>query len=103
MAGIKWRVNPQSLYEKRFKQGVISMMSDVERRAMTRSPVLTGALRNSARVQDSDKGVAVTFGSTRAPYAYIRHEVNHKHPSTVKYLTKAAQEVANSDIRRHFE
>lgn len=103
MAGIKWQVNPRTLYDKRFKQGVIMMMSDVERKAMARAPVLTGALRNSARLQASDKSVAVIFGSTRVPYAYIRHEVNHKHPSTVQYLAKAAQEVANSDIGRYFK
>jgi len=103
MAGIKWQVNPQLIYDKRFKQGVIMMMSDVERKAMARAPVLTGALRNSARLQDSDKSVAVIFGSTRVPYAYIRHEVNYKHPSTVQYLAKAAQEVANSDIGRYFK
>lgn len=103
MAGIKWQVNPRALYDKRFKQGVIMMMSDVERKAMARAPVLTGALRNSARLKATRDGAEVMFGSTRVPYAYIRHEVNYKHPSTVKYLAKAAQEVANSDIGRYFK
>ena len=103
MSGIKWQVNPRPLYDKRFKQGVIMMMSDVERKAMARAPVLWGALRDSARLQDSGKSVAVMFGSTRVPYAYIRHEVNYKHPSTVQYLAKAAQEVANSNIGRYFK
>lgn len=103
MAGIKWQVNPRPLYDKRFKQGVIMMMSDVERKAMARAPVLTGALRNSARLKATRDGAEVTFGSTRVPYAYIRHEVNYKHPSTVQYLAKAAQEVANSDIGRYFK
>lgn len=103
MAGIKWQVNPQALYDKRFKQGVIMMMSDVERKAMARAPVLTGALRNSARLKATRDGAEVMFGSTRVPYAYIRHEVNYKHPSTVQYLAKAAQEVANSDIGRYFK
>lgn len=103
MAGIKWQVNPQALYDKRFKQGIIMMMSDVERKAMARAPVLTGALRNSARLKATRDGAEVMFGSTRVPYAYIRHEVNYKHPSTVQYLAKAAQEVANSDIGRYFK
>lgn len=103
MAGIEWKTNPQSLYEKRFKQGVLTMMSDVERKAMARAPVLSGALKNSARIKDTSDGVAVMFGSTRAPYAYVRHESNKRHPSTVKYLAKAAQEVANSDVRRYFK
>ena len=103
MAGIKWQVNPRQLYDKRFKQGVIMMMSDVERKAMARAPVLTGALRNSARLKATRDGAEVMFGSTRVPYAYIRHEVNYKHPSTVQYLAKAAQEVANSDIGRYFK
>lgn len=103
MAGIEWRANPRPLYDQRFKQGVLTMMSDVERKAMARAPVLTGALRNSARVKDTSDGVAVMFGSTRVPYAYVRHESNNKHPSTVKYLAKAAQDVANSDIGRYFK
>ena len=103
MAGIKWQVNPRQLYDKRFKQGVIMMMSDVERKAMARAPVLWGALRDSARLKATRDGAEVTFGSTRVPYAYIRHEVNYKHPSTVQYLAKAAQEVANSDIGRYFK
>ena len=113
--GIQWKgEHPSNKFIQIWRAGCLNMMADVEAKAQFNAPVLTGALRNSARLKATRDGAEVTFGTDgpktkgkdgggRVDYALLRHEVNHKHPSTVQYLAKAAQEVANSDIGRYFK
>ena len=113
--GIQWKgEHPSNKFIQIWRAGCLNMMADVEAKAQFNAPVLTGALRNSARLKATRDGAEVTFGTDgpktkgkdgggRVDYALLRHEVNHKHPSTVHYLAKAAQEVANSDIGRYFK
>lgn len=104
MAGIQWKGQPPTqAFEKRWRAGVLNMMADVQRRAMTNAPVKTGALKASGRIRATKEGAEVTFGSSRVEYARLRHEVNHLHPGTIKYLARAADAVSKSDITRFFK
>ena len=113
--GIRWKgERPDRKFIQIWRAGCLNMMADVQAKAQFNAPVLTSALRNSARLKATRDGAEVTFGtdgpktkgkdgSSRVDYALLRHEVNHLHPGTTKYLARAAQEVANSDIGRYFK
>ena len=104
MSGIQWKgAPPDELFTRRWRAGVLNMMADVQMKAQTNAPVLTGALRNSARIRATRDGAEVTFGSSRVKYALIRHEVNNLHPSTTKYLARAAEDVARGNLARYFK
>ena len=94
MAGIQWKgTPPDELFAKRWRAGVLNMMSDVQMKAQTNAPILTGALRNSARIRATRDGAEVTFGSSRVDL----------HPSTTKYLARAAEDVAKGNLARYFK
>lgn len=104
MAGIRWKGQPpDEMFIRRWNAGVLNMMSEVQRIAQTNAPILTGALRNSARIRATRDGAEVTFGSSRVDYALLRHEVNHLHPSTIKYLARAAESVSRGNLARFFK
>ena len=104
MAGIQWKgTPPDELFTKRWRAGVLNMMADVQMKAQTNAPILTGALRNSARIRATRDGAEVTFGSSRVDYALLRHEHNNLHPSTTKYLARAAEDVAGGNLARYFK
>lgn len=104
MAGIKWKGQPpDEVFQKRWAAGVLNMMAEVQRLAQINAPILTGALRNSARIRATRDGAEVTFGSSRVDYALLRHEKNNKHPSTTKYLARAAEDVARGNLARYFK
>lgn len=101
--GIKWQGEPPSkMFVQIWRAGCLNMMADVEAKAQFNAPVLTGALRNSARITATRDGAEVTFGSSRVDYALLRHEVNHLHPGTTKYLARAAEDVARGDLAQYF-
>lgn len=104
MAGIQWKGEaPQGYWQKVFRAGVLNMMSDVNRKAQMNAPVLTGALRASGKISATRDGAQVTYGSSRVPYARVRHEVNNLHPGTTKYLARAAQDVSRGDVAVYFK
>lgn len=115
--GIKWQGEPPSkMFVQIWRAGCLNMMADVEEKAQFNAPVLSGALRNSARLTATRDGAEVTFGSSRedhallrhevnsrVDYALLRHEVNHLHPGTTKYLARAAEDVARGDLAQYFK
>lgn len=103
MGAIRWlNSDPNGYFVQRWRAGALNMMSDVQRLAKINAPVRTGALKNSGRLAATREGAAVTFGSPRVRYAFIRHEVNHLHPQTRKYLARAADSVGRGNIAKYF-
>lgn len=113
--GIKWQGEPPSkMFIQIWRAGCLNMMADVQEKAQFNAPVLWGGLRNSARLKATRDGAEVTFGTDgpktkgkdgggRVDYALLRHEVNHKHPGTTKYLARAAEDVARGDLTQYFK
>lgn len=65
-------------------------------KATKRTPIQTGALRRSGRVEVVGDAVEISFGGAEAPYAGYVHEILHYvHPvGQAKYLESAVQEDA---------
>lgn len=102
--GIQWQgKHPNEAFIQRWRAGCLNMMADVETKAQFNAPVLTGALRNSARIRVTRDGAEVTFGSARVDYALLRHEKNNLHPSTTKYLARAAMDVSRGNLAQYFK
>lgn len=82
--------------------GLLEMSTDIDRRAKALAPVETSALRNSGKVSPIANGYKVSFGSSRVPYARIRHEVNNKNPHTRRYLVRAGDSVVRGNTAKYF-
>jgi hypothetical protein len=65
-------------------------------KAVKYTPLLTGALRRSGKVEINGDQVEISFGGAEAPYAVYVHEILHYvHPvGQAKFLERAVQEDA---------
>lgn len=84
------------------QEGLLEMVTDIDRRAKVIAPVETGALVNSGLISRIAKGYKLSFGSARVPYARRRHFENKKNPQTTGYLTKAADAITRGDVSKYF-
>lgn len=107
MSQIIWSARIKDIPLEKFKQGGLRWASAVENRAVNNAPILTGALRRSAHIQQpSENVIEVEFGgsSSRSPhevrYALRRHYENNKNPQTRYYLKRA---VDSTPIERFFK
>lgn len=81
--------------------GIEKMGMDIANQAQRNAPVLTGALVNSIRKEDTGPtSVAVIaggkYGGYEVPYARMREYVNPAHPSTTHYLERAFDSVTKN-------
>lgn len=99
---LKWDHATLNRLNNNLQAGLVKVGIAVLNRAQDNAPVLTSALKNSARITSEKGVVTVGFGSSAVRYARVRHEVNKKNPGTVHYLKKAADEVKSSGISNYF-
>lgn len=83
------------LVQASMKAGLNDLGNDVKRRAVVLAPKLTGALRQSAKVEVNPNGETV-YISFNTPYANRRHWENNLHPATRLYLTNALKSIKNT-------
>ena len=89
--------------ENGMKAALLEMSTDIHRRAVILAPIETGALRNSGKVTpEGSNSYKISFGSSKVPYAALRHRVNKRNPQTLGYLAKAGDSVARSDKSKYF-
>lgn len=91
------------LVDMAMEAGLKELGNDVKKRAIILAPILTGALRRSAKVQvvkskNRSDSVIISFNT---PYARLRHWENRKHPATRRYLTNALKSIR--DIGKYFK
>lgn len=70
-------------------------------RAKMLAPVLTGSLRADGRIEPTEAGFDIVFGSEAVPYARRRHFENNLHPDTKYYLQNAGESVAKEGIKNY--
>lgn len=86
----------RKLSTQQLNKGGVRMMTDILKMARQNAPVLTGALRNSGRLQQlSTLKWRITFGNSRVLYARIREHTNRLHPNKVRYLQRARNTAAS--------
>lgn len=86
------------LVDDLIKAGLTELGNDIQKRSVVLAPMLTGALRSSARVSPIEKdSVTISFNTA---YARRRHYENRKNPSTKHYLTNGMKSITN--IERYF-
>lgn len=88
------------LVQASMKAGLNDLGNDVKRRAIVLAPKLTGALRQSARVEVNQNGETV-YISFNTSYARIREFSNKKHPATVGYLRNSIKSIKN--LNKYFK
>lgn len=81
---------------------------DIASQARSNAPYVTGALRNSIRVQESKNNTVEviaggSFGGRSVPYAWKREQGPNKNPATEHYMENAAKKIMTGDyIKKYF-
>lgn len=95
---IKWDNSAITLMNKKAVQGLFRLGFDIAAQARRNAPYLTGALRNTIRVQEtSENTVEViaggSFGGKKVDYAWIREQGPNKNPATEHYMENAKDSI----------
>lgn len=89
-------------------RSLIRMGYDIANQARRNAPYLTGALRNTIRVQEAGSNTVEviaggTFGGKRVPYAWKREQGPNRNPSTEHYMENAQKQVMSGDyLKKYF-
>ena len=95
---LTWNDRELSLINKRAVKGLFQMGYDIAAQARRNAPYLTGALRNTIRVQETSADTVEviaggSFGGFKVDYAWIREQSNKLHPDRAHYMEKAQNSI----------
>ena len=105
---LTWNMKTIGAIEKSTVRGLIAMGYDIASQARRNAPYVTGALRNTIRVQEvSDNVVEViaggTFGGRKVDYAWIREQGPNRDSSTEHYMENAQGSIMTGNyLERYF-
>lgn len=104
---LDWNDQAIGKIEKNTIKGLIRMGFDIAAQARRNAPYLTGALRNTIRVQETnDNTVEViaggTFGGKKVNYAWIREQGPNRNPATEHYMENAQKSVMTGDYMKKY-
>lgn len=105
---LDWNNQKISMVNQNAVSGLARMGFDIASRARSNAPYVTGALRNSIRVQEQGQDsleviAGGTYGGRSVPYAWKREIGPNRNPMTVHYMKKAADSVMTGDyIKKYF-
>lgn len=101
---LKWSRDATAKMTKAAVRGLFDMGYDIASQARANAPYVTGALRNSIRVEPAEGAVLVRaggsvgiFGRKRIDYAEKREKGPNRDPSTVHYMRNAQRQVMSGD------
>lgn len=89
-------------------KGLMKLGYDIANQARRNAPYLTGALRNTIRVQEAGTNAVEvraggTFGGKKVPYAWKREQGPNRNPSTEHYMENAQKQIMSGDyLKKYF-
>ena len=105
---LDWNQKKLSMINQNAVNGLVRMGFDIASRARANAPYLTGALRNTMRVQEQGKDqleviAGGTYAGYKVPYAWVREQGPNRNPATVHYMQNAANSVMSGDyLKKYF-
>lgn len=87
--------------------GMFKLGGAMAAQARSNAPIVTGALRNSIRIEAEGNIVYVRAGGTvinnkKIDYAYKREQGPNRNPATEHYMENAERAVMNGDWQKYF-
>ena len=105
---LTWDNSKISLINKNTVRGLFKLGYDRASQARRNAPYLTGALRNTIRVQEINNNTLEViaggvYGGHSVPYAWIREKENKLHPDRKHYMENAQKTVMTGNyIKKYF-
>lgn len=105
---VSWNKSAIGSIERNTVQGLFEMGYDIAAMARQRAPYLTGALRNTIRVQEiNDNTVEViaggSYGGKKVDYAWIREQGPNRNPATEHYMENSMNIIMSGNyLKKYF-
>lgn len=95
---LEWDNRAISLINNKAVKGLFRMGFDIAAQARRNAPYVTGALRNTIRVNEVGTDVVEviaggTFGGKKVDYAWIREQGPNRNPATEHYMENAKNSI----------
>lgn len=105
---LDWNDKELSLINKKAVKGLFKMGFDIASRARANAPYVTGALRNTIRVQEQNESqleviAGGRYAGYKVNYAWKREIGPNRNPATVHYMQNAANTIMSGDyLKKYF-
>jgi len=104
---ISWDYKAVDTIENKTIRGLMRLGTDIASQARRNAPYLTGALRNTIRVQEvNSNSVDViaggSFGGKSVPYAWIREQGPNRNPATEHYMENAQKLIMSGNYMQKY-
>ena len=105
---LKWDNKKLGEMDQRAIEGLFKLATDIAKQARINSPILTGALRNSIRIEkENDKSLVVIAGGMALNgrlinYAWVREQSNRRHPDKAHYMEKAQNAIMTGNYMKQY-
>ena len=105
---IKFDNSKISLMNQKAIKGLFNLGFDIAAQARRNAPYLTGALRNTIRVQESSTAGELeviaggSFAGYSVPYAWIREQGPNRNPATEHYMENAQKLIMSGNYMQKY-
>lgn len=105
---IKWNDTALAKMNRKTIDGLFHMGMDIANQAKHNAPYVTGALRNTIRVQEVNENTLEiraggNWGGDKIDYAWIREQGPNRNPATEHYMEKAKDLImAGNYMQKYF-
>lgn len=104
---LKWDDNAISLINQKTVRGLFRMGFDIAAQARRNAPYLTGALRNTIRVHETNSNTMEviaggSFGGKSVPYAWIREQGPNRNSATEHYMENAKNTIMTGNYMKKY-
>ncbi len=106
---LKWDNNKLTLANNNAIKGLFRLGFDIANQARRNAPYLTGALRNTIRVQETKDQNTLeviaggSYAGFKVDYAYIREQGPNKNHQTEHYMENSAKTIMTGDyLKKYF-
>lgn len=104
---LNWSNTALDEIDRKTMTGLFRLGYDIAAQARLNAPYLTGALRNTIRVQETGNDsleviAGGSYGGKKVPYAWIREQSNKAHPDKAHYMEKAQKLVMSGNYMQKY-
>lgn len=105
---IKWSPSALQAINSKTYQGLFRLGFDIAAQARRNAPYVTGALRNTIRVQEVsnnelDVRAGGSYGGKKVDYAWIREQGPNRNPATEHYMENAQKAIMTGNyLQKYF-
>ena len=105
---LKWNNSNINGISQKTAKGLFSLGYDIAAQARRNAPYVTGALRNTIRVNEGKNNTVEviaggSYGGHKVPYAWAREQGPNKNSATEHYMENAAKMIMSGNyIQKYF-